>query len=223
MKFNSDSNIINTTDNKYKKIKINKILLNPKNKNEKINFNNKSKLASLELENISIYKRINNASSLYQNKNFKKDFELSQIYKTNICKLPKINFKNYARPLKVNDSPKKTFKFNFNNLSTLNSNLILTSKNKYNYDYDELEDIDAISLFFFLSPNIKDHPYIIIANPDDLFFQVIQKLCRTVPYIKKDKLTAFKYENEDKIELEMYKTVKDNGLNDKCKIIIEFG
>ena len=58
MKFNSDSNIINTTDNKYKKIKINKILLNPKNKNEKINFNNKSKLASLELENISILSNI---------------------------------------------------------------------------------------------------------------------------------------------------------------------
>ena len=76
---------------------------------------------------------------------------------------------------------------------------------------------------FFLSPNIKDHPYIIIVNPDDLFFQVIQKLCDTVPYIEKDKLIAFKYEDENKIEIDMYKTVKDNGLTDKCKIIVEFG
>jgi hypothetical protein len=36
-------------------------------------------------------------------------------------------------------------------------------------------------------------------------------------------LIAFKYEDENKIEIEMYKTVKDNGLTDKCKIIVEFG
>jgi hypothetical protein len=215
--------MINTKENKYKKIKINKIFSTPRNKNDKIKFNTKNKLASLELENISIYKRINNATSFYQNKNFKKDYELSQAYKTNICKLPKINFKNYKKKIKVNETPKKHFKLNFNNLNIFNTNLTLTTKNRYNYDYDDLEDIDSISLYFFLSPNIKDHPYIIIVNPDDLFFQVIQKLCDTVPYIEKDKLIAFKYEDENKIEIEMYKTVKDNGLTDKCKIIVEFG
>ena len=41
--------MINTKENKYKKIKINKIFSTPRNKNDKIKFNTKNILASLDL------------------------------------------------------------------------------------------------------------------------------------------------------------------------------
>ena len=159
----------------------------------------------------------------YQTKNFRKDYERSQIYKTNICKLPKINFKNINRPFKFRETPNKLHKINYDNinLNTLNSNMTLTSKNKYESKWDDLDDIDCISLYFFLSPDYTSHPYIIFSYPDEFFCEVIRKLCNTVHYIKKDNIIAFKYENEKKKEIEMFKTVRDNGLYHKCKIIIE--
>ena len=221
---NSENSVIKSIESKYKKIKLNKNLFNKKIRKEKIKFNNKNKLASLDIENFFIYKRINDVTSIYQNKNFQRDFERSQIYKTNICKLPKINFKNYNRPLKFRETPKKMYKINYDNFNfnTLNTNLTLTSKNKYEYKCDDLDDIDYISLYFFLSSNLSTHPYIIIAYPDDFFYEVINKLCDTVPFLKKDNIIAYKMENEKKVKIQMFKTVKDNGINDKCKIRIEF-
>ena len=54
------------------------------------------------------------------------------------------------------------------------------------------------------------------------FYEVINKLCDTVPFLKKDNIIAYKIENEKKVKIQMFKTVKDNGINDKCKIRIEF-
>jgi hypothetical protein len=107
---NSENSVIKNLESKYKKIKFNKNLFNKKIKKEKIKFNNKNKIASLDIENFFIYKRINDVTSIYQNKNFQRDFERSQVYKTNICKLPKINFKNYNRPLKFRETPKNCTK-----------------------------------------------------------------------------------------------------------------
>ena len=221
---NSESSLIKNKENNYKKIKINKNLFNQKSRREKAKINNKNKLASLDIENFFIYKRINDVTSIYQTKSFQRDFVLSQIYKTNICKLPKINFKNYNRPLRFRETPKKIYKINYenNNFNTLNTNLTLTSKNKYESKWDDIYDVDYISLYFFLSPNFSTHPYIIVAQPDEYFCDIIQKLCNTVHYIKKNNIIAFKYDDDKKEEIQMFKTVKDNGLNDKSKIKIEF-
>ena len=126
--------------------------------------------------------------------------------------------------MKFRETPKKLYKINYDNFNfnTLNTNLTLTSKNKYEYKCDDLDDIDYISLYFFLSSNLSTHPYIIIAYPDDFFYEVINKLCDTVPFLKKDNIIAYKIENEKKVKIQMLKTVKDNGINDKCKIRIEF-
>ena len=208
---------------KIKKINLNHNFFNQKSKKEKIKLNNnKNKLASLDIENFFIYKRINDVTSIYQHKNFQRDFERSREYKKNYCKLPKINFQNYKRPLKLRETPKKLFKINYDNFISFNTNLTLTSKNKYDYKCDDLDDIDYISLYFFLSPNLEDHPYIIVSSPDEFFHEVIKKLYKAVSYLKKDNIIAYKYENEKKIEVQMFKTVKENKLNDKSKIIIEF-
>ena len=221
---NSETSLIKNKESNYKKIKINKNLFNQKSRKERVKLNNKNKLASLDIENFFIYKRINEVTSIYQTKSFQRDFELSQIYKTNICKLPKINFKNYNRPLGFRETPKKIYKINYdnNNFNTLNTNLTLTSKNKYESKWDDIYDVDYISLYFFLSPNFSTHPYIIVAQPDEYFCDVIQKLYNTVHYIKKNNIIAFKYDDDKKEEIQMFKTVKDNGLNDKSKIKIEF-
>ena len=169
-----------------------------------------------------MYNRINNITSIYQTKNFQRDYELSQIYKTNICKLPKINFKKYKRPLKLRDSPKKLFKLNLDNFNTLQTNVTLTSKNNYKYIYDNLDDIDYISLHFYLNSKLDSHPYIIMASSDDYFYKVIKQLCNTAPFLKIEYITAYKYDNGTKIEIQTTKTVKDNGLNEKSKILIEY-
>lgn len=217
----SEANCLKNFDKKYNKIKFKNNIFNKNTRKEKPKFNNKNKIVSLDIENFFIYKRINNATSIYQIKNFKKDFELSQSYKTNICKLPKINFKNYIKPTKNRELPKKLYKLNYDNFHTVNTNLTLTSKNNHDFNYDDLDD-ECISLYFFLDSNLNSHPYIIVSSPDELFYEVLKKLCNTVPYIDKYKIKAFKYENEKKTEIQTFKTVNDNELKDRSKIIIEF-
>ena len=185
---NSEASIKNI-DKKFTKIKFNRNLFikNSRRERDKTKFNNKTKLASLDIENFFIYKRINNATSIYPNKNFQKDFERSQTYKSNICKLPKIDFKKFVKtPLKAKEAQKKIYKFNYDNsnFSTVN--------------------------------------YTIVSSPDDLFCEVIKKLRKTVPVIKKAKIVAFKYENENKIEIPLFKTLKENGLKNKSQILIEY-
>lgn len=216
----SEASVFNNLDKKYKKINLKRNLFLKKCGKEKPKLNNKNKLAALDIENFFIYKRISNVTSIYQNKDFQRDFERSQIYKTNICKLPKINFKNYNKNYKQRETPKKIYKINYYNCKTFNTNLTLTTKDKYKYV--DLDDIDYISLHFFVNSNLEDYPYIIVSYPDESFYDVIKKLCDTIPDLKRDKIIAFKYENESKTEIQMFKSVKDNGLNDKSKIIIEF-
>ena len=199
---NSEASIKNI-EKKFTKIKFNKNLFikNSRRDKEKTKFNNKSKIASLDIENFFIYKRINNAASIYPSKNFQKDFERSQTYKTNICKLPKINYKKYLKPpLNAKEAQKKLYKLNYDNanFSTVNTNISLTSNNKYYFNYEELEELDSILLYIYLN------------------------LRNTVPLIKKARIVAFKYENENKTEVQLFKTLKENGLKDKSKILIEY-
>lgn len=217
----SESNCLKNFEKKYNKFKFTKNLFNKNTRKEKPRLNNKNKIISLDIENFYIYKRINNATSIYPTKNFKKDFELSQSYKTNICKLPKINFKNYIKPSKNRELPKKLYKLNYDNFFTANTNLTLSSKNNYDFNYDDLDD-ECISLYFYFDSNLNGHPYIIVSSPDEFFYEVIKKLCNTVPNINKDKIIAYKYEDEKKTEIQTFKTIKDNELKDKSKIIIEF-
>ena len=205
---------------KIKKINLNHNWFNQKYRKEKPKINTKNRLVSLETENHYIYTRINNITSIYQNKNFQRDFECSKIYKTNICKLPKINFNNYKRNAKFWETPKKIYKINYDNFNTINTNLALTTKNNNDNKFD-LDNIDYISLYFFLSPNLNDHPYIIISNPEELFIDVIKKFCDTIPFIKREDIIAFKDEDNQKFEVQMFKSVKENKLTDKSKIIIE--
>lgn len=218
---NSEACINKNYLKKIKKINLNHNWFNQKCRKEKPKINNKNRLVSLETENYYIYKRINNVTSTYQNKNFQRDFERSKIYKTNICKLPKINFNNYKRDAKFRETPKKIYKINYDNFNTINTNLTLTTKNNINDNRFDLDDIDYISLYFFLGQNLNDHPYIIISNPDELFTDVLKKFCDTVPFIKREDIAAFKYENNQKFEVQMFKSVKENKLTDKSKIIIE--
>lgn len=216
---NSEASIKNI-DKKFTKIKFNRNLFikNSRRERDKTKFNNKTKLASLDIENFFIYKRINNATSIYPNKNFQKDFERSQTYKSNICKLPKIDFKKFVKtPLKAKEAQKKIYKFNYDN-----SNFSTVNTNKYYFNFEELEELDSILLYIYLNPNLKGHPYTIVSSPDDLFCEVIKKLRKTVPVIKKAKIVAFKYENENKIEIPLFKTLKENGLKNKSQILIEY-
>lgn len=227
---NLETSYLKSIDKKYTKIKFNRNLFNKNSRKEKekTKFNNKNKLASLDIENFFIYKRINNATSIYPSKNFQKDFERSQTYKTNICKLPKINFKKLLKsPIKSKDAQKKLYKYNYDNynFSTVNTNITnvtLTSNNKYNFNYDEIDDMESILLYIYINSNLKEHPYTIISSPDDLFCEVIKKLRETIPFMKKDNIIAFKYENEKKSEIQMFKNLKENGLKDRSKILIEY-
>ena len=55
---NSENSVIKNLESKYKKIKFNKNLFNKKIKKEKIKFNNKNKIASLDIKLMS--KKIKN-------------------------------------------------------------------------------------------------------------------------------------------------------------------
>ena len=69
---NLETSYLKSIDKKYTKIKFNRNLFNKNSRKEKekTKFNNKNKLASLDIENFFIYKRINNATSIYPSKNF---------------------------------------------------------------------------------------------------------------------------------------------------------
>ena len=222
---NSEANSVKNNDKKFTKIKFNRNLFikNSRKEKDKTKFTNKTKLASLDIENFFMYKRINNATSIYPNKNFQKDFELSQTYKTNICKLPKINFKKFLKPpLKSKDAQKKLYKYNYDNsnFSTVN-NITLTSNDHYKFNFEELKELNSILLYVYINSIVKGYPYTIVSSPDDLFSEVIKKLRNTAPFLRKKSIIAFKYENEKKTEIQIFKTLKDNGLKDKSKILIE--
>ena len=218
---NSETYSVKNNDKKFTKIKFNRNLFikNGRKEKEKTKFTNKAKLASLDIENFFMYKRINNATSIYPNKNFQKDFELSQTYKTNICKLPKINFKKFLKP---KDEQKKLYKYNYDNsnFNTVN-NITITSNAQYKFNFEELKEMESILLYVYINSILKGYPYTIVSSPDDLFSEVIKKLRNTAPFLRKKSIIAFKYENEKKTEIQIFKTLKDNGLKDKSKILIE--
>lgn len=221
-KINSETFNAKSVERKFKKIKINPNFFTNRLKRENVNLNNKKKLPSLDLENLFIYNRINNITSIYQTKNFEKDYELSKTYRTNLCKLPKINFKKYKKPLKLRETPKKLFKLNLDNFNTVQTNLTLTSKNHFRYLYDHLDDADYISLNFFLNQKSEGHPYIIMASPDEYFYKVIKKLCNTIPYINKKYVSSYILENGEMKEIQNKKTVRENGLTENSKIYINY-
>ena len=219
---NSETFSPQNTERKYRKIKLNPNFFTLRIKKENNKNGNKNKLASLDVENLFMYNKINNITSIYQTKNFEKDFEKSRIYKTNICKLPKINFKKYIKPSNFRLTPRKLFSLNLDNYNSLSTNLSSSSKNKYRIYYDNLDDGDYISLHFYFNKKLENHPYIIMASPDQYFYKVIKQLCNSAPFLKKEYITAYKFENGKKIEIQTKKTVKDNDLNEKSKILVEF-
>ena len=85
-------------------------------------------------------------------------------------------------------------------------------------------NVDYISLHFFLNDkSLGENSYIIITSLNELFSKVTEKLFKTASFLNKDKIIGFTLQKNDKMTLlELDKTVKDNGLNDESKILIQF-
>ena len=101
--------------------------------------------------------------------------------------------------------------------------------NYYNHKYisnnngiNNNNDIDYISLYFYLNKkNYENHSYIIITSLNELFSKVVQKLLNAVPFLSKDNILGYISLDNEKIKLELNKTVEDNNLKDGSKINVQ--
>ena len=189
--------------------------------------NNKNKLSLIEEQNLYLLKRINNCCPYYNVNKWERDYEKSQYYKSNHCQLPIIDFKKYKK-INLANKRKNTSRINNDNNS---KSYILISKEKNNNSYyinlDNINNtnnnIDFISLHFCLNnQNLSEHPYIIITSLNEYFSEVIKKLFNTIQFLDKENIIGYTCSDNDKILLELNKTVKDNNLKDGSKIIIQF-
>ena len=181
----------------------------------------KNKLSFIEEANLYLLKRVNECSPYYNINKWEKDFEQSQYYKMNHCQLPIIDFKKYRKQNKSNK-----VKNLYRNNSEKN-NIVCSNNFSYIFsnDFDDINNnIDYISLYFFLNNKSNgEHSYIIITSLNELLSEVIKKLFKAAPSLNKDSIIGFTSQDNDKMKLlELDKTVKDNGLNDGSKIIIQF-
>lgn len=113
--------------------------------------------------------------------------------------------------------------------NNINSNLLSNKSFYYNINDNTNNNavdnnVDYISLHFFLNDkSLGENSYIIISSLNELFSKVIEKLFKTASFLNKDKIIGFTLQKNDKMTLlELDKTVKDNGLNDESKILIQF-
>ena len=111
--------------------------------------------------------------------------------------------------------------------NNINSNLLSNNSLYYNINDNNNNvdnNVDYISLHFFLNDkSLGENSYIIISSLNELFSKVIEKLFKTASFLNKDKIIGFTLQKNDKMTLlELDKTVKDNGLNDESKILIQF-
>ena len=211
--------------NKTKIKPINSFNKKLKDENDSITNRIKNKNKFIEEANLYLLKRVNECSPYYSINKWEKDFEQSQYYKSNHCQLPIIDFKKYRKQNKSNK-----IKYLYRNNSEKNNILgskILNEKinNSSNFYFNDMNNnIDYISLHFFLNKTSNvEHSYIIISSLNELFSQVTKKLFKAASSLNKDNIIGFTSQNNDKIKLlELDKTVKDNGLNDGSKIIIQF-
>ena len=191
------------------------ILLSPSRLTSK--FKNKNKLSLIEEANLYLLRRVNDCTPYYNVNKWEKDYEKSQYYKMNHCQLPVIDFKRYKKQDNKPNKRKIIYKNIYDN-NSINSSLLLNStlfSNNNNTDY--------ISLNFFLNnKSFKEHSYIIITSLNELFSSVIQKLFNTIPFLKKKNIIGYTlHDNDNTTLLDLNKTVKDNGLTDGSKIIIQ--
>ena len=216
---------VKSEEKKTKKIKIKPLTsFNQKLKSDNISITNRirnQKLASIEEANLYLLKKVNECSPYYNINKWEKDFEQSQYYKMNHCQLPIIDFKKYRKQNKSNK-----VKYLYRNNSEKN-NILSSNNSNYAYlnDFDDINNnIDYISLHFFLNnKSIGEHSYIIITSLKELFSEVTKKLFKAAPSLNEDNIIGFTSQDNDKMKLlELDKTVKDNGLNDGSKIIIQF-
>ena len=187
----------------------------------------KYKLNSIEEANLYLSNRIINCTPYYNFKKWEEDYQRSQYYKNNYCQLPVIDFKKYRKQNKLNKR-----KININNFNNKNSKSAVLSINRNYSSYDNLgnisiiskKNIDYISLNFFLNnKSLGEHSYIIITSLEEMFSLVTKKFYKTVNYLNKEDILGFSSEENNKtILLELDKTVKDNGLKDGSKIIVQF-
>lgn len=193
----------------------------------RINNKNKNKLKFIEEANLYLLKRVNECSPYYNINKWEKDFEQSQYYKMNHCQLPIIDFKKYRKQNKPNKI-KYLFRNNSEKNNILSSKILNERINNSSYfyfnDFDDLNNIDSISLYFdFNNKSNGEYSYIIITSLDELFSEVTRKLFKAAPSLNKDNIIGFTSQDNDKLKLlELDKTLKDNGLNDGSKIIIQF-
>ena len=187
--------------------------------------NKLSKLSIIEEANLYLLKRINHCTPYYNVNKWEKDYEKSLYYKMNHCQLPVIDFKKYKKqnkPSKINMLYRNNSEVNNNINSTAlsNNNSFIFNIN----DYEDKNNEDYISLHFFLNnKTVGEHSYIIISSLNELFSEVTQKLFKTANFLKKNNIIGFTLQENDKMKLlELDKTVKDNGLKDGSKILIQF-
>ena len=216
---NVETRILNlkSEEKKYQKINLSNSV-NQKIKKESISspnrIKNKNKLSFIEEANLYLLRRVNNCTPYYNINKWEKDYEKSQYYKMNHCKVPIIDFKKY----KKQDNKYKR--------AILYRNIFNNNKSKssfYNDFLNSKSDIDYISLNFFLSnKSFEEHSYIIITSLNEIFSDVIKKLFNTIPFLNKKNIIGYTLNDNDKISLlELNKTVKENGLNDGSKIIVQ--
>ena len=61
-------------------------------KYDNLSYNKKRALLKIAIENIKLYKRLNEKKPVYNLNNFLRDYDKSQYYKSNHCKFPSIDF-----------------------------------------------------------------------------------------------------------------------------------
>ena len=201
-----DGTIINELKNFYKN--------NPNiNNNNNNSINNQNIIYNNNIQNLNQTTKIfidplinNNQYSNNQN------YPINAMYNNNFNNMNNINMNNNM----YNNMNNNMNNNNMNMNNNMNNNVINNNFNQNNIIQNH--NIDGIVCLIFTFPAYKKDIYIDIGE-NETFNKVIEELKEKYMWLNKLKDLKFVYNNK---EIDGNKTVKENGLNDSNKIVIQF-
>ena len=203
--------------NQTTKIFIDPIINNNQNNNNN-NINNK-----MISNNNNFYNNQgnNNQINMINNNQYSnnQNYPINAMYNNNFNNMNNINMNNNMYNNMNNNMNNNNMNMNNNmNNNVINNNFnqnnIIQNQNQNNINYN----IDGIVCLIFTFPAYKKDIYIDIGE-NETFNKVIEELKEKYMWLNKLKDLKFVYNNK---EINGNKTVKENGLNDSNKIVIQF-
>ena len=195
--------------NQTTKIFIDPIINNNQNNNNNINnkmISNNNNFYNNQGNNNQINMINNNQYSNNQN------YPINAMYNNNFNNMNNINMNNNM----YNNMNNNMNNNNMNMNNNMNNNVINNNFNQNNIIQNH--NIDGIVCLIFTFPAYKKDIYIDIGE-NETFNKVIEELKEKYMWLNKLKDLKFVYNNK---EINGNKTVKENGLNDSNKIVIQF-